>query len=528
MSKEQKLQGTVDPPSEKIVLEFKSKNETSETSSETTAIQQIEDVSVEGFSNDLQWTVEEERKVVHKIDFYLFSFLLLTSFVLNLDRTNIANAISDNLAGDLGFGITGINTGTLVYSFVFTVMALGTNAIVKKVGPHIWIPVLMSAWAVITWAHALIHNFQGFIAVRTLIAITEGGFVPASLVYLNRWYKTNELATRLVLFWGVQSLASAFSGLISFGIFRLSGVAGLPGWKWLFIIDGIFTQIVGFVAFFYLPVNACRTAGLIRGKGWFTTRESEIAVTRIIRDDTYKKEQYDVLHWEDVKQSLFDSKMWTHLIITFSGLMPNTPIGTYFPTLIRGFGFPVTTSNLLTVPACFIGLFFSILVAKSAERHGNYSLHALFGCFWSMAGFLALEFLPDDSGRWTFYGVVLFVSSFPVWHGMQIAWMSSNLAPIGKRTIALGAVVGAANLCGVPGSQIYQASDSPRFKTGNWINFGLTTLAAALFIFQYFRYSITNKRRARVWSSMTTEERKIYSETTKHKGSDRLDFKFTL
>ncbi|KAI9014487.1 major facilitator superfamily domain-containing protein [Phycomyces nitens] len=446
--------------------------------------------------------------------------MLLSSFVLNLDRTNISNAISDNLPGDLGFGMTGINTGTLIYSFVFTGVAVSTNTVVKRIGPYIWLSVLMSSWA----------DFQGFIAVRVFIAITEGGFIPTALVYLNTWYKTNELATRLVLFWGVQSFASAFSGLISFGIFRMSGIAGLPGWKWLFIIDGIFTQIIGAIAFFYLPANPCRTAGLIRGKGWFTEREVEIAVTRIIRDDAYKKDQYSKIGWEDIKLFLLDSKLWTHLIITFVGITNTSlyfQIATYFPTLIRGFGFPVTTSNLLTVPSAFIGLIFSILIAKSAEHFGNYSLHALIGCTWSLSGFLALELIPDDSGRWTFYGVMLFVASQPLWHGMQIAWMASNLAPIGKRTLALGAVVAVANLLGVPGSQIYR-NDAPRFKTGNWINFSLILLAAVLFIFQYFRYRITNKRRDRIWGAMTTEERNLYSETTKHKGSDRLDFRFTL
>lgn len=136
--------------------------------------------------------------------------------------------------------------------------------------------------------------------------------------------------------------------------------------------------------------------------------------------------------------------------------MPLTPIGTYFPTLIRGFGFPVTTSNVLTIPACFIGLFFSIATAKSADKYGNYAFHALFGCVWSMIGFLIIQFLPDSTGRWEFYGAMLFLASTPSWHGMQVAWMSSNLAPVGKRTIALGAVVGAANICGVPGSQIYR------------------------------------------------------------------------
>lgn len=145
--------------------------------------------------------------------------------------------------------------------------------------------------------------------------------------------------------------------------------------------------------------------------------------------------------------------------------MPHTPVATYFPTLIKGYGFPVTTSNLLTVPSYFIGLVISILVAKSADRYGNYALHALIGSIWSMVGFLALQFLPDNAGRWSFYAATLFVASTPSWHGMQIAWMSSNLAPVGKRTIALGAVIGAANICGVPGSQIYRkwhVSELPR------------------------------------------------------------------
>lgn len=137
-------------------------------------------------------------------------------------------------------------------------------------------------------------------------------------------------------------------------------------------------------------------------------------------------------------------------------MMPNTPVGVYLPTMIRNFGFPITTSNLLTVPSYIISLVVSIFVARSADKRGNYAFHALFGVIWSMAGFLALEFMKDGSGRWNFYAAALFISSSPTWHGMHIAWMSSNLAPLGKRTLALGAVIGAANICGVPGSQIYR------------------------------------------------------------------------
>ncbi|KAG2229672.1 hypothetical protein INT48_008904 [Thamnidium elegans] len=484
---------------------------------------------IDGYVPELQWTEEEEKKVLYIIDTKLMPFVLLMTFVLNMDRTNISNAISDNLPADLGFDITGVNTATLMYSIVFTLVTLVTNPIVKRVGPHVWIPILMFSWAIVTWAHALLHNYKGFLAIRFFIALTEAGFIPASLIYLNTWYKNTELATRLTWFWGIQAFASAFSGLISFAIFRLSGVAGLYGWQWLFVIDGIFTHVIGFIAILYIPAGPFRTSGILRGKdGWFTARQANIAVTRIMRDDISKTGQKNAITWHDAKIALLDTKLWTHLVITFTSMMPTTPVGVYLPTMIRNFGFPVTTSNLLTVPSHIIGLVVSIFVARSADKRGNYAYHALFGVVWSMAGFLALEFMKDGAGRWNFYVAALFISSSPTWHGMHIAWMSSNLAPLGKRTLALGAVIGAANICGVPGSQIYQQDDAPRFYNGNWINFAVTAFSGILLIFQHTRYVLTNKRRTQKWNALSDTEKKHYIQNTKDEGSNRLDYKFRV
>ncbi|KAI8375570.1 major facilitator superfamily domain-containing protein [Blakeslea trispora] len=451
------------------------------------------------------------------------------TFVLNMDRTNISNAVSDNLAADLGFTNDGFNTGTLVYSLIFTVFTLPSNAVTKRIGAHRWIPSLMTAWAIVTWAHVLIKDFNGFLAVRIFIAVTEAGFIPACLAYLTGWYKTTELATRLAWFWGIQSFASAFSGLISSGIFELRGIGGLEGWKWLFLIDGVLTHVVGFLAFFYLPCNPMKTTGSLRGKvGWFNERQAKIAILRIIRDDQTKKDQDRPVSLNDVKIAITDTNLWTHLIITFVGMMTLTPIQQYLPTIIKNSGFTVSQSNLLTAPSYIIGLFFSIIIARSSDRHGFVALHALIGTIWAMAGFIALELLPDNANRWSLYAAALLTASYPSWHGMQIAWMSSNLAPIGKRTLALGAVIGAANICGVPGSQIYTVSDAPRYRFGNKVNIALQAATAFLFLTQFARYAITNKMRSRKWDSMSDKDKANYNETTRDVGSKRLDFRFRL
>jgi hypothetical protein len=39
-------------------------------------------------------------------------------------------------------------------------------------------------------------------------------------------------------------------------------------------------------------------------------------------------------------------------------------------------------------------------------------------------------------------------------------------------------------------------------------------------------YVHTNKKRERIWGSMSTEEKEIYLKTTNDKGNKRLDFRF--
>lgn len=110
----------------------------------------------------------------------------------------------------------------------------------------------------------------------------------------------------------MQNIASAVSGLMASGLLQLRGVGGLEGWKWLFIVDGIITVFVAVATWymimirrslkaaaqtlvascyrFYLPRNVARTKGGLRGfKPWFTDRQAQIAVTRVVRDDPAKR-----------------------------------------------------------------------------------------------------------------------------------------------------------------------------------------------------------------------------------------------
>ncbi|EJD04829.1 MFS general substrate transporter [Fomitiporia mediterranea MF3/22] len=520
-----------------------------------------------GFDNDnqfyvpdLDYTPEEERKVIRILDTRLFTWLLLTTFVLNMDRTNHSNAISDNLPQDLGFTINVVNTGVALNAVCFSVTCITGAVIAKIAGPSRWISFLMLSWGLVTLAHALIENQAGYLAVRCFIAITEGGVIPSTLVYMGAFYKSTELATRLAWFWGVQwthgkvhisfslSLLSDMEAPHS-GLLQMRGINGLYGWKWLFIIDGILTIIVAIATWFYLPQNAATTKGGIRGfKPWFDERQVRISVTRVVRDDIAKRKYETKVTWADIKDSLTDIGLWLHLIVTMVGQTPTIPLATYLPTVIQSFSFNVFVSNALTAPPYTLLCITMVLLVWHSDRVHERGWHNTFSAVWFLVGWILLRALPHTASRGVKYIAACIVQSYPQWHPLNIAWMDENMGTIGKKTVASGMVIASANIYGVRyirtmmhpvsfggrssssfGQEINPVPTFERtdFKRGNTINIVFSGLGVLLFLAMKLYYSYQNAQNARRWAAMSEEEREKEELEAEKKGNRSVTFRFT-
>ncbi|KJA24895.1 hypothetical protein HYPSUDRAFT_65203 [Hypholoma sublateritium FD-334 SS-4] len=452
--------------------------------------------------DDLEYTPEEEGAVLWKLDRYLMPCILVTTFVLNMDRTNNSNAISDNLPADLGFDINVVNTATAMYSVLFAMACLSGAIIAKIVGPARWIPILMFSWGLVTLAHVLIADKTGYIAGERCV-------IPTTLVYLGGFYKSTELATRLAWFWGVQHMASAVSGLMASGLLKLRGVAGLEGWKWLFLVDGIITVVVAVGTWLYLPKDVAHMStkgGLAGGTPWLTRRQAQIAATRVIRDDESKRSYEKTVRWTDIKETLTDWGILGHLIITSIGQTPNTPMHTYLPTVIKSFNFSVSVANALTAPPYILQGIAMILVVRHSDKVRERGYHGAFGAGWQLLGWIFLRSLPSSAGRGLKYTAAVVVASWPSTHPLNIAWMTENTGSVGKRTVASGLIIGASNIYGTWGSQIYRADDAPDFKRGNLINIGFAGVAFLLWLAQKRKYQLRNARNAALVASMDAHQ----------------------
>ncbi|KAJ7821225.1 MFS general substrate transporter [Mycena olivaceomarginata] len=481
------------------------------------------------YVKDLDYTAEEEKEVVRILDTRLFPLILLTTFVLNMDRTNHSNAISDNLPADLGFNINTVNTGTAIYSVAFSIFCFSGAVMAKIVGPARWIPILMFAWGLVTLSHALIKDRAGYLVVRTFIAITEGGVIPATLIYLGGFYKGTELSTRLGWFWGIQAIASAVSGLMASGLLQLRGRSGLEGWKWLFIVDGIITLVVAVVIFFYLPRNVANTKGGLRGfKSWFTPRQVQIAVTRVIKDDQSKREYEKRVTRADFKDAASDLGLWGHLLLSNVTLTPTTRWELIFLLSSSLFHFNVFVSNALTAPPYVLQCIIMLIVIRHSDKVRERGFHGAFGSAWQLVGWIILRAMPDGASRGVKYFGAIIVASWPYNHPLNIGWMSENTGSIGKRTVASGAVIFAANIYGVcKASQIYQADDAPYFKRGNSINIAFAGFTTILWVVQKYYYRHLNKKKEREYAALNEQERLEEDSKTEEKGNRSLTFRYT-
>lgn len=51
-------------------------------------------------------------------------------------------------------------------------------------------------------------------------------------MFLSKRYKREEIGLRMSYLFIAAAMASAFGGLIAWGILFMDGAAGYPGWRW--------------------------------------------------------------------------------------------------------------------------------------------------------------------------------------------------------------------------------------------------------------------------------------------------------
>ncbi len=206
-----------------------------------------------------------------------------------LDRGNIANALTDNFMQDIGVTQDQFNVGQQMLSLGIVLFEVPSNMILYRVGPGKWLTLQLFLFGTVSTFQAFQKGYGVLIATRFLLGMTESGFIPGGLWTLSTWYTRKETAKRVMIFYFGNQFGQASSKLLAYGILHMRGVGGKAGWFWLFVLMGAFTVLSGFIFGFCLPdsfKNPCPT--FLPGVRVFTERELHILRTRVLIDDPMK------------------------------------------------------------------------------------------------------------------------------------------------------------------------------------------------------------------------------------------------
>ncbi|KAI0487118.1 MFS general substrate transporter [Xylaria cf. heliscus] len=481
------------------------------------------------FDATLEWSEEEEKRVVRKVDWRVCLWACTMFFALQVDRNNLTQVISDNFLDDLHMNTNDYNVGNTIFLVAFFFAELPSQLISKKLGPDRWVPAQICLWSIVAALQCLISGRGSFFATRALLGALEGGFIPDVVLWLSYFYTSRELPIRLSYFWTTLSVTGVVTSLLAFALLHLRGVAGWAGWRWLFLIEGIITFTIGFLSFFMMPASAVQTKAWFRPNGWFTDREVAIVVNRVLRDDPSKGDMNNrqaitpKLLWK----CLTDYDLWPLYIIGFIVYIPQAPPSKYNTLILRGVGFDTFTTNLLTIPANVFHIITLLLLTRLSDFFRERTLVSSLQNIWMFPTLVALRWWPGlVQDPWGTYALITVLLSYPYCHAIVVAWVSRNSNSVGTRSVSAAVYNMAVQAGNVVGNFIYLDNDKPLYKKGNSALFAINLLAIAVFLLTKVYYVWRNKERDRVWDAMTEEERNDYIRNTTATGSRRLDFRF--
>ncbi|GAA5886066.1 hypothetical protein JCM6882_004251 [Rhodosporidiobolus microsporus] len=485
--------------------------------------------NLSAFDPAFRWTHREEKAVTRKIDFKLFAWILVMFLALDIDRGNLANGTADNLLNDLKLTQADYNLGNTLAKLGFLTAELPSQMVGKKLGVDIWLPMQLCIFSVLAFAQFWMQGRTSFLALRFAISFFQGGFIPDVILYLSYYYTKHNLPIRLAFFWSINYIADMLTAFLAVGLLKMRGIGGYAGWRWMFLIEGLFTLVIGIASFFMLPPGPSQTKAKWRPNGLFNEREVKIIVNRVLRDDPYKATMHNrqALTPKLLWKSLCDYDLWPMYAIALTFGIPGVPLKNYFQLSMKQLGFSTVMANVLSVPNTAISVVNLILLTLLSEAVNSRTWVAMIENWWFLPFFIALRVLPDPISPWTYFALATLVLGFPYAHALQVAWCSRNAGSVRTRTVSASVYNMFVQVSSIIGSNLYQADDAPRYFRGNSIILGI--VAGNLLVIYpatYGYYRWRNAQKEKVWGKMTTEERSHYLATTTDEGAKRLDFRF--
>jgi ACS family tartrate transporter-like MFS transporter len=204
----------------------------------------------------------------------LLPFLFFLYVANYLDRTNIAYATL-GMKGDLGLSDSVFGTAAGIFFIGYLLLQIPGALLVERWSARRSLALTLITWGLLTTLTGFVRTPLQLFGARFLLGAAEAGFFPGVIVYLSHWFIYQDRAKAVARFMSAIPVAFIVGGPIAGSILHVHWL-GIPGWRWLFLLEGLPAVILGVVTLLWLP-NYPSDVHWLRDdeRKWITTRLSE-------------------------------------------------------------------------------------------------------------------------------------------------------------------------------------------------------------------------------------------------------------
>jgi ACS family tartrate transporter-like MFS transporter len=264
-----------------------------------------------------------EERAFRKVTRRLIPFLFLIYVVAYLDRVNVSFA-QLQLEDDLGFSDTIFGIGAGIFSLGYVIFGVPSNLALARFGARRWLAAIMIGWGLISASMMFIDGAASFYVLRFLLGAAEAGFFPGIILFLTWWFPERERTPALGLFLTAVSVAYVFGGPISGGLLELDNVAGLDGWQWLFLLEGLPAVALGFLTLRFLDERPDDAA-------WLEPDERDFLIAEVERE----RELREQLGSQRIRDALGSARVWMFGLVNLVLLAAGFGLTFFVPDLVQ-------------------------------------------------------------------------------------------------------------------------------------------------------------------------------------------------
>jgi ACS family tartrate transporter-like MFS transporter len=355
-----------------------------------------------------------ERTTIRIVIWRLIPLLLLAYLAAYVDRINIGFA-GAALKHDFTFSNTVFGFGAGLFFVSYFLFEVPSNLLLAKFGARRWIARIMVSWGLLSAAMIFVQGPYSFYLLRFLLGFAEAGFFPGVIYYLVCWFPGAYRARMMALFTAGIPLSTVIGAPLSSQLLKMSGIAGLPGWQWMFLLEGLPAVAIGILVFFTLP-DRPRDAKFLspEQKQWL---ESSLAA---------EPERYVAADFMSTLKSFCDLRVIALCLIYFVNISANLSLAFFLPQIIASMGTSLTQTGLLTAIPSAVGVLGLVVIGWLSDHFANHRALLLISLLITAAGlFAAAQF---GAGGASAIGIVAIAFASIGIHGLKAPFWS--LAPL--------------------------------------------------------------------------------------------------